>query len=82
LAADQILAYLRQEATGMKVNPQQIETVALENGDSLVTVKGRVKALVFAVNVGWSFTLNNRGEILEVTVKLLASLQELMQIQR
>ena len=70
------------EAKGMRATPMEAEVTSLDHGHRQVVVKGRVKALVFKVNVQWTFTLSDEEMILDAQIKLLASLQELMQINR
>jgi ketosteroid isomerase-like protein len=79
---EKIRAYLQQEAAGMRATPKQFEENWLEDGTRQILVKGRVKAMVFTVNVGWTFLISNDGKILEATIKLLASMQDLMKINQ
>lgn len=74
--------YLHQEAQGLRCEPQQ--GAAFSSGDSLtqVQIQGRVHTPLFSVNVAWEFLLNDLAEILSVQVKLLASLEELMNLRR
>lgn len=72
-----IAIYLTAEAQGMQLKPQEGVSQTLENGQQKVQVFGKVKTPLFWVNVAWQFILNPNGEIAVVTVKLLASLQEL-----
>ncbi|MCW6035743.1 nuclear transport factor 2 family protein [Spirulina subsalsa FACHB-351] len=74
--------YLEQEAQGLRCEPQQGETLTRDNDMTLVQVKGRVHTPVFSVNVAWQFLLNPNSEILQVQVKLLASLEELLSLRR
>lgn len=76
-----ISAYLAAEAKGMQLIPQQGVTQALANGNLQVQLNGRVNTPVFGVNVGWIFVLNQQGEIMSATIKLLASPQELMNLR-
>jgi hypothetical protein len=62
----------------MQLKPQEGVSQTLENGQQQVQVFGKVKTPLFWVNVAWQFILNPNGEIAVVTVKLLASLQELL----
>lgn len=77
-----IHAYLKREAAGMEAIPQETSTQVLAEGQQQVTVRGRVKAMVFVVNVAWVFDLDKQGNIRQVEVKLLASLQELFTIRQ
>lgn len=76
-----ILAYLQQEAAGMQANPQEMSCEALADGRRQVVVKGRVKAIVFTVNVAWTFLINQTQQLDRVEVKLLASMQELVKFR-
>ncbi|NJK75932.1 MAG: SnoaL-like domain-containing protein [Microcoleus sp. SU_5_6] len=77
-----IEAYLKAEAREMQLDPQQSATRILEEDSKLeIQVSGRVKTSVFTVNVGWLFVLNSQQKILAVTVKLLASPQELLNLR-
>ena len=73
--------YLKTEARGMQLEPQQGISQDLEDGLVEVQVSGRVQTAAFGVNVGWLFLLNSHEEILSVTVKLLASPQELLNLR-
>lgn len=79
---DAIAAYLEQEATGMELLPNEGTTEEMENNYTQIQVKGKVKTPLFSVNVGWIFVLNAQQEIAAVTVKLLASPQELLSLRR
>ncbi|VXD22766.1 Nuclear transport factor 2 [Planktothrix serta PCC 8927] len=73
--------YLETEAKGMKLKPNTAQIKILENGQQVVQVLGNVQTVLFSVNVGWQFLLTElteQGEIEEVTIKLLASAQELL----
>jgi Nuclear transport factor 2 (NTF2) domain len=76
-----IEAYLKAEARGMQLDPQQSNRQTLENSQLEIQVTGRVQTSVFTVNVGWLFLLNSPQKILAVTVKLLASPQELLNLR-
>ena len=76
-----IATYLKTEARGMQLEPQQGISQILEDDRVEVQVSGRVKTFAFGVNVGWLFVLNSDREILAVTVKLLASAQELLNLR-
>ncbi len=77
-----IAAYLRAEAEGMTLYPSQGIVETLEDNQIRVEIQGKVKTLVFGVNVAWQFILTPDREILHVQVKLLASLQELLKLRR
>lgn len=79
---DAIASYLQQEATGLKAEPR--EGIAEIQADELtkVQVSGKVQMPLFGVNVSWLFLLNRQQQITSVTVKLLASPQELLSLRR
>lgn len=79
---DAIAAYLAQEATGMTLLPQQGITELIENDCTQVQVAGKVQTPWFSVNVSWLFNLDAQQKILAVTIKLLASPQELLNLRR
>jgi len=54
----------------------------LETDTQQVVVKGRVKTPLFTVSVRWIFEFTATNTIQSVEIKLLASLQELMQFDR
>lgn len=76
-----IASYLKTEARGMLLEPQQSASKILEDGTVEIQVSGRVQTPAFGINVGWVFMLNFQQEILSVTVKLLASPQELLTLR-
>lgn len=76
-----IAAYLQEEADGMKAEPTAIAACPLEDGTWQVNAVGQVKALVFKVNVAWSFIVTAQCELASVRVDLKASLQELLKIR-
>ena len=76
-----IASYLKTEARGMHLEPQQSVSKILEDGTVEIQVSGRVQTPAFGINVGWVFMLNFQQEILSVTVKLLASPQELLTLR-
>ena len=76
-----IAAYLNKEADGMTIDPTAIEAHPLEDGSWQVNATGKVTALVFKVNVAWSFIVTAQRELASVRVELKASLQELLKIR-
>ena len=76
-----IATYLKKEARGMQLEPQQGVSQILEDGNVEVQVSGRVQTSAFGINVAWLFLLNSDLKILSVTVKLLASPQELLNLR-
>jgi hypothetical protein len=82
VGGEAIYTYLQAEAIAMQATPVTAETIPKDNGTQQVVVEGRVKTLLFTVNVRWTFDLTAMDTIQSVEIKLLASLQELMQFDR
>ena len=76
-----IAVYLKQEAQGMKLEPQQGVIQVLDNEQIQVQVTGKVQTSWCGVNVSWLFVLSHEHKILSATVKLLASPQELLNMK-
>jgi len=76
-----IATYLKTEARGMQLEPQQGVSQILEDGNLEVQVSGRVQTSAFGINVAWLLLLNSDQKLLSVTVKLLASPQELLNLR-
>ncbi|NJM85570.1 MAG: nuclear transport factor 2 family protein [Leptolyngbyaceae cyanobacterium SL_1_1] len=81
MGAEAIAAYLSQEASNMQLEPLQGELTRLENGVQ-AEIKGKVRSPLFKVNVGWIFVLNHQAKIEHVRIRLLASIQELLELRR
>jgi hypothetical protein len=81
IGSSSIATYLKTEARGMQLEPQQGVSEILEDGNVEVQVSGRVQTSAFGINVAWLFLLNSGQKILSVTVKLLASPQELLNLR-
>ncbi len=79
---DAIASYLQQEALGLKAEPHQGIIESQTNNLIQFRVNGKVQMPLFGVNVSWLFSLNSQQEIVSVTVKLLASPQELLNLRR
>ncbi len=77
-----IASYLQQEALGLKAEPLQGIIESQENDLVQIRVNGKVQMPLFGVNVSWLFVLNSQQQIVSVTVKLLASPQELLNLRR
>lgn len=81
-----ILSYLRKECQNLKLLPEQGVSEPVDNDLTLVKVTGRVQVpwlgAGIAVNVAWEFLLNSGDDIVQVTIKLLASPQELLKLKR
>ncbi len=80
---DEIEHYFNAEAKGITAQPQQEKLKQmLEDGCTEIQVTGRVKTPWFGVGVSWLFTLNEQQEIVFLTLKLIASPQELLKLRR
>ncbi len=79
---DAIATYLQQEATKMSLCPLEETLETTEIGHIQGRIKGKVTTPLFTVNVAWIFILNHHKEIVSVEVKLLASLEELVNLKR
>lgn len=79
--SEAIAAYLKQEAKGFILSPQEGHKV-LNTDDSEFLVFGMVQTPWFSVNVSWTFILNLNHQIVLTKVNLLASLQELMHMRQ
>jgi Nuclear transport factor 2 (NTF2) domain len=77
-----IASFLQQEAKGMRLEPNQGIIQVLEDGNLEIQVSGKVQTPLFGVNVAWFFLLNSQREIAATRIKLLASPQELLSLQR
>lgn len=82
LGPEAIGEYLESEASAMRARPTDAEAQLQPDGTRQVIVKGRVKTPLFSVNVRWTFVLTAADTIQSAEIKLLASLQELMQFDR
>ncbi|MBE9155665.1 nuclear transport factor 2 family protein [Nodosilinea sp. LEGE 06152] len=76
-----IYVYLQAEAVNMRATPVEVEATPGPDDTQQVEVKGRVKTSLFSVNVRWTFVVA-ADTLQSAEIKLLASLQELMQIDR
>lgn len=82
VGGDAIASYLQQEALGLKAEPRQGIIESQEDDLIQIRVSGKVQMPLFGVNVSWLFILNSQQQIVSVTVKLLASPQELLNLRR
>ncbi|WP_204137989.1 nuclear transport factor 2 family protein [Halomicronema sp. CCY15110] len=76
-----IAQYLKAEAEGMQAYPEMLEVTQTDASSRRILVKGRVKALVFKVNVAWTFEIDETEQIRSAEIKLLASMQELLSLR-
>jgi hypothetical protein len=82
---EDIAAYMRAEAQGLNIMPQQGICDVLPDGSKQIKVTGKVQTPWFGVQVGmniaWRFLLNPKGEIFFVAIDMLASPQELLNLR-
>ncbi len=79
---DAIVSYLNKEAIDIKACPDEGISETLEDNRTQTKVAGKVETPWFAVNVSWLFILNDKFQILDVKIKLLASPQELLSLRK
>ena len=77
-----IAKYLSAEAKGMKLIPRQGFIEVKEDDLLPIKVVGLVQTSLFKVNVAWYFFLNQDRQIVVAKVKLLASPQELLNLNK
>lgn len=82
VGAEAIYTYLQAEAVSMRATPVEVKTEMDADGTQCVVVRGRVKTLLFTVSVRWTFALTAADTIQSAEIKLMASLQELMLLDR
>lgn len=78
---DAIANYLEQEAKNLQLIPLKKAIEPLETGEIRCRVGGKVNTPLFSVNVAWNFVLNSAHEIRSVEVKLLAALEDLLNMK-
>jgi hypothetical protein len=85
VGSEAIKRYMRAEAQGLTIIPQQGIGETLANGSKQFKVTGIVQTPWFGVNVGmnisWRFLLNSQSQILFVAIDMLASPQELLNLR-
>jgi hypothetical protein len=79
-----IAKYMREEAQGLNMIPQQGISEKTPDGSKQVKVTGVVQTPWFGVNVGmnisWRFLINRENKIFFVAIDMLASPQELLNL--
>ena len=79
-----ILAYMREECQGLKMMPEQGAVEPLEEGHTPIKVTGKVQTPWFGnsvgMNIAWRFLLDPEGKIFFVSIDLLASPKELLNL--
>ncbi|MFH7024146.1 MAG: orange carotenoid protein N-terminal domain-containing protein [Heteroscytonema crispum UTEX LB 1556] len=79
-----IARYMRAEAQGLNIMPQEGISETLPDGSKQFKITGIVQTPWFGVNVGmnvsWRFLLNPEGKIYFVAIDMLASPQELLNL--
>jgi len=81
VGSENILHYLNKQANSMAATPQDWTVAPKDGGQWQVDVLGKVKALVFQVNVSWQFLVTATGEIERADIKLMASPKELLSLR-
>lgn len=80
-----IAKYMREEAQGLNMMPQQGISEKTPDGSKQVKVTGVVQTPWFGVNVGmnisWRFLINRENKIFFVAIDMLASPQELLNLR-
>jgi hypothetical protein len=86
IGREAIAAYMRAEAQGLNMMPQQGITENVEDGYKQIKVTGKVLTPWFGANVGmniaWRFLIDPVGKIFFVAIDLLASPKELLNLTR
>lgn len=83
VGSEAVYTYLQAEAVSMRATPVEVESDEITaDGCRRVVVKGRVKTLLFTISVRWTFALTAADTVQAAEIKLMASLQELMQLDR
>lgn len=77
-----IATYLQQEAENIKAHLREGTVETLENDQIQYQITGKVQTSWCAVNVTWILILNPQQQIISAKIKLLASRQELISINR
>ena len=81
-----IAKYMREEAQGLNMMPQQGICEVQPDGSKQLKITGVVQTPWFGVTVGmnisWRFLINPDGKIFFVAIDMLASPQELMNLRR
>ncbi|NEO27903.1 MAG: nuclear transport factor 2 family protein [Kamptonema sp. SIO4C4] len=77
-----IARYLYKEARGMKFVPHKVADVQRRaDGTSQSQIVGKAHSPLFSVHVAWTFTFTNKQTLQQLSVKLLASPEELLKLQ-
>ncbi|MEC4817325.1 MAG: orange carotenoid protein N-terminal domain-containing protein [Scytonema sp. PMC 1069.18] len=85
VGSEGIIAYLRSEAQGLNIMPEQGISEVLPDGSKQVKVTGVVQTPWFGVqvgmNIGWRFLINPDSKIVFVAIDMLASPEELLNLR-
>ena len=86
IGREAIAKYMREEAQGLNMMPQQGICEVQPDGSKQLKITGVVQTPWFGVTVGmnisWRFLINPEGQIFFVAIDMLASPQELMNLRR
>ena len=81
-----IAAYMRAEAQGLNMMPEQGVSESIEDGYKQIKVTGKVLTPWFSdkvgMNIAWRFLIDPVGKIFFVAIDLLASPKELLNLTR
>ncbi len=81
VGSESILSYLNKQACDMHAQPQEWNVHSKDADQWQVEVIGKVKAMVFQVNVNWQFEIAPTGELESATIRLIASPKELLSLR-
>jgi hypothetical protein len=79
---DAICQYLQTTGIEVKASPQSGTVQSENDGITVYQIGGNVKTSYFTVNVIWIIELNAEQQIVSAKIKLLATLQDLLHLQR
>lgn len=82
VGTEAIQAYLEAEAQGLTCFPEHATVQTAGDGCQLMQVQGHVKTPYFSVPVTWTFNLNSQSQIERAEIRLLASPQQLLELQQ
>jgi hypothetical protein len=73
-----IASYLDKETKGMRFHPESEKKITGSNEYSQFEIQGKVETNFFVFNVEWLIQLSSTKEIISIEIKLLDSLNNLM----
>lgn len=78
----QIAEYLEKEAVGMIFMPERRELLVSDKLGDRYQIYGKVETKHFSLNLNWLMQIDPAKQLASVEIKLLASLPELLNIER